>query len=235
MSIYAIGDLHLSFDNRINKSMDIFGKEWFNHYERVEDDWRKKVEDDDLVILCGDISWGLRFEEAEADFRWIDGLPGKKVITKGNHDLWWCSISKMNAKFDTISFLQNKSYTVYCGNERIAVAGTRGWICPGTEGFDSHDEKIYKRELIRLEMALEDAKNTEADNIIGVLHYPPTNGKSPGSGFTSLMQEYGVKTCVYGHLHGKEAFKKGFQGILNGVDYRLVSLDYTEGRLKKIY
>lgn len=235
MSIYAIGDLHLSFDNRINKSMDIFGKEWFNHHERVEASWIKSVREDDLVILCGDISWGLRFEEAEADFRWIESLPGKKIITKGNHDLWWRSISKMNAIFETITFLQNTSYTFMCGDEKIAVAGTRGWICPGTEGYDSHDEKIYRRELIRLRMALEDAEKSRADKIIGVLHYPPTNGKNPNSGFTELMEEYGVKTCVYGHLHGKEAFKKGFQGILNGVDYRLVSLDYTEGRLKRIY
>ena len=119
-------------------------------------------------------------------------------------------------------------------DRRICICGTRGWICPGTEGFDEHDEKIFKRELIRLEMSLKEAKKQEPDLIIAMLHYPPCNDKFQPSEFTNMLSRYGVKTCIYGHLHGKDAFKNGFQGILNGVEYKLVSLDYIEANPIKI-
>lgn len=231
MSVYAIGDLHLAFDPGIEKPMDVFGKEWENHPERLKENWVGTVADSDIVIIAGDISWGLRLEEAMPDLRWIHELPGRKIITKGNHDLWWNSINRMNTLFDDITFLQNHCYKV---DDNTAICGTRGWICPGTEGFDEHDRKVYNRELIRLGFSLEEAKSSGAEDIIAALHYPPTNDKHQPSGFSEMLEEYGVKTCIYGHLHGKETFKKGYQGIMNAVEYRLVSLDYMECRLRKL-
>lgn len=226
MSLFAIGDLHLSFDERIQKPMDVFGDQWLDHHQRLKEYWEKSIKKDDTVLLAGDISWGLRLNEAMADLKWIEALPGQKVITKGNHDMWWTSISKMNEMFEGITFLQNHCFMIQ--DTEVALCGTRGWICPGTEAFDEHDQKIYNRELIRLRFSLEEAKAAGAETIIASLHYPPTNDKMQISGFTELLTEFGVKTCVYGHLHGKEAFKNGLQGVLNGVDYKLVSLDYLE-------
>ncbi len=226
MNIFAIGDLHLSFDERIQKPMDIFGPSWVAHHEKLRQNWEERVREEDLVIIPGDVSWGLRQDEAMADLQWIHQLPGKKVITKGNHDLWWTSVTRLNRLYDDMTFLQNHCYMT---DEGIAVCGTRGWICPGTEGFDDHDEKIYSRELLRLEFSLKEAEKAGAEKIIAALHYPPTNDKLQGSGFTAMLEAFGVKTCVYGHLHGKEAFKNGIKGVLNGVEYRLVSLDYAEG------
>ncbi|MFR7990146.1 MAG: metallophosphoesterase [Anaerovoracaceae bacterium] len=226
MNIFAIGDLHLSFDERIQKPMDIFGPSWVNHHEKVRKNWEEKVGEEDLVIIPGDVSWGLRADEAMADLRWIHRLPGRKVITKGNHDLWWTSVTRLNRLYDDMTFLQNHCYMTA---EGVAVCGTRGWICPGTEGFDEHDEKIYNRELLRLEFSLKEAEKAGAKMTIAALHYPPTNDKLQGSGFTRMLEDYNVQMCVYGHLHGKDAFKNGIKGVFNGIEYRLVSLDYVEG------
>ncbi len=230
MNIYAIGDLHLSFDKRIQKPMDVFGKRWENHDKRLQENWLNCISNEDFVIIVGDVSWGLRLDEAMADLMWIDELPGKKIITKGNHDLWWNSISKLNAISEKMTFLQNDAYLI--GD--TAICGTRGWICPGTDGFDMHDNKIYNRELMRLRRSLEVAKRAGADRIIASIHYPPLNDKYQPSGFTDILGEYGVDICVYGHLHGVEAFKNGFQGTLNGTKYKLVSLDYVEAMPEKI-
>lgn len=232
MNIYAIGDLHLSFDERIQKPMDIFGGRWVHHDVKLKENWEKTIKEDDYVILAGDISWGLRLDEALADFEWIHHLPGKKIITKGNHDLWWSSISKLNKLYDDITFLQNTTYMI---EDKIAICGTRGWICPGTDGFDGHDRKIFDREVLRLKLSLDEAKKKNPEYIIGVLHYPPTNDKFQPSAFTDLMAEYGVRKCVYGHLHGQEAFKNGFKGVLNGVSYSLVSLDYLDAVPQLLY
>ena len=236
MKIFAIGDLHLSFGEGVEKPMDIFGDLWQDHAARLKAMWQETVSGDDIVILCGDISWGLRLDEAVADFQWIRQLPGKKVIFKGNHDLWWQSAGKLNRLYgsEDMTFVQNKCYVVEAGGKKTAVCGSRGWICPGEEFFTEADRKIYERELGRLKLSLEEGKASGADEIIGVLHFPPTNDKMQDSGFTRLMTEYGVKICVYGHLHGKESFRKGLQGIFNGVRYELVSLDYLQGRPKEV-
>lgn len=221
MSIYAIGDLHLSMDPGIKKPMDIYGGAWVNHAEKLKQNWRKKITEDDTVIIAGDISWAMKLPEAMADLEWISKLPGKKVCIKGNHDLWWNGIKKLNALFDNITFLQNEAYKV--GN--TLICGTRGWLCPGTEGFEEADEKIYKREVLRLEASLKAAEAMQPDEIIGVLHYPPTNDKRQMSKFTELFCEYGVKTVVYGHLHGNDAVKNRAPMNINGTTYKLVSLD----------
>lgn len=238
MSIYAIGDLHLSLDPRINKPMDIFGPAWHAHHLKVQEKWMAKVKEEDTVIIVGDISWGLRLDEAMLDLTWISKLPGYKVITKGNHDLWWTSTNKMNELFPNIYFLQNKGK--YLPNEGVYVCGTRGWITPGTRDFDEHDEKIYKRELLRLEMSLDDVdrqkkqqNNLEAPVIAGI-HYPPA-GSNKGSGFTELLSARGVCKCVYGHLHGKREHQTCIQGDIGGVDYTLVALDYIDADPVKIW
>lgn len=253
MAIFAIGDLHLSLDERIEKPMDVFGRSWADHDARLRENWINTVVESDTVIICGDISWGLRLEEALADLKFIEELPGRKILTKGNHDLWWSSISKLNALSDNMTFLQNTAVVidVAAGAEntaasdgkgkaapsglRLGICGTRGWICPGTDGFDAHDQKIYDRELLRLEMSLKDAASQGAEEIICALHYPPSNDRFQESGFTDLLTRYNVKTCVYGHLHGREAFKNGYKGYWNGVDYKLVSLDYVDATPVKIY
>lgn len=230
MSIYAIADLHLSFDERIDKPMDIFGSQWENHAERLKENWIKTVTDEDTVIIPGDISWALVKDEAYKDIEWIHNLPGKKVITKGNHDLWWTGITKLNKLYDDVYFLQNTIYET----EGVAICGSRGWLCPGYDGFTEQDEKIYRRELLRLEASLEMAKKAGFEEIIGVLHYPPTNDKFQKSGFTELFEKYGVKNVIYGHLHGKDSYKHGLQANYNGVNYSLVSLDYLDACPKLI-
>ena len=221
MSIYAIGDLHLSMDPKIDKPMDIYGGIWVDHARKVKENCEKKITDNDTLIIAGDISWALKLPDAMVDLEWISKLPGKKVCFKGNHDLWWSGIKKLNTLFDDITFMQNDVYMV----EKIAICGTRGWICPGTDGFEASDEKIYKRELLRLEASLKAAIAADAQEIIGVMHYSPTNDKKQLSGFTNIFEKYGVKEVVFGHLHGHDAERNKEPFNLNGVTYRLVSLD----------
>ncbi len=273
MKLFAIGDLHLSLDPRLEKPMDIFGGGWVGHTEKLYQNWHETVGAEDLVIVCGDISWALRPDEAIADLEWIHALPGRKIFFKGNHDLWWTSIHKLNKLYEdgSMQFMQCNAYLAFTaarGSEgeqpratngvlddenahtgaahdvdppvrraekRLAICGSRGWICPGTDGFSAHDRKIYDREVLRLKMSLDDAKRQGADEILAVLHFPPTNEMHQASDFTKLLESYGVKKCIYGHLHGKDNFKRGIQGIRNGVEYSLVSLDYLDARPKEVY
>lgn len=232
MSIYAIGDLHLAMDERIEKPMDVFGTSWSDHAERVKEGWLSKVKPEDTVIIAGDISWGLKLDEALADLQWLHELPGFKVCVKGNHDLWWTGVGKLNKLFDDILFLQNHAYHVPGTNSWIC--GTRGWVCPGHDAFTEHDQKIYEREGIRLQFSLDEALKAKAEDIIAVLHYPPTNENFQQSLFTEKLQNAGVRTCVYGHLHGRDNFNRGIGGYFNGVHYHLISLDYLNGKLMKV-
>lgn len=222
MSIYAIGDLHLSFAPQVEKPMDIYGRAWRDHAAKLKENWNQIIKPEDTVILAGDISWGLRLSEAVYDLDWINTLPGKKVIFKGNHDLWWNGIGKLNRLYDSITFVQNTALEA----EGCFLCGSRGWICPGHDDFKKEDEKIYKRELLRLEMSLKDAAAKGAEHIIGVLHFPPSPGSSCGSAFTEAFEAAGAEQVVYGHLHGEDAWKNGLKGNYNGIRYRLVSLDY---------
>jgi len=225
MSVFVISDLHLSLG--AEKPMDIFGGAWIGHTDKVRERWLDLIGPEDHVILPGDISWGLRLEEAMADLQWIEELPGMKYMVKGNHDLWWTSLAKLSRLFQTIHFIQNVSYET----EEFIVGGSRGWICPGAEGFTQQDQKIYLRELGRLKLSLDDMERKDPERTktrIGVLHYPPTNERLMDSGFTELFEQYGVSRVVYGHLHGKDAYKNGFQGIKNNIEYILTSCDKLE-------
>ncbi len=236
MSIYAIADLHLSFSSE--KPMDIYGGEWVNHTDKVKKNWEAVISGQDTVIIPGDTSWALRFSDALVDLEWISELPGKKVFIKGNHDLWWNSVSRLNSLFEDMFFLQNTFYEA----EGYAICGSRGWICPGDDGFTAQDEKIYLRELHRLRLSLEAAANAgygkKAQNgehpgesrggIIGVVHFPPTCDNLRRSGFTELFEEYGAEKVIYGHLHGKDAYGNGLKGIRNNIEYILTSTDYLK-------
>lgn len=222
MRIYAIGDLHLSSDG--TKPMDIYGGQWINHAERLKKNWEALVEADDVVIIPGDISWALKRQDAENDLNFIAGLPGKKVLLKGNHDLWWSSVTKLNEFHESMYFLQN---TCYMAGE-TAICGSRGWMCPGDEDFTQQDEKIYKREMGRLRLSLEAAEKENPKEIIGAMHFPPMNSKKEDSCFTELFKEFGVKTVIYGHLHGEDAHYKGVSGIYEGIRYQLVSCDFLK-------
>lgn len=222
MSIFAIGDLHLSFHEKVNKPMDVFGERWVNHVERLAEAWHDLVSEEDTIILVGDVSWGLKLEEAVPDLDWIDAMPGRKVMIKGNHDLWWKGITKLNQMYDSIHFLQNDCYEA----EGYFICGSRGWVCPGDKDFTVADEKIFRREVMRLERSILAAKNRGDNKIIMAIHFPPTNDRLQNSEFTKMFEEAGVWKTVYGHLHGEEAFRKGLKGLRNDVEYHLVSLDY---------
>lgn len=234
MKIYAISDLHLSFGENIDKPMDKFGEGWENHAGRLEKVWDEKISEGDLVLIPGDISWGLRIDEAAADFEWLHDRPGIKIVSKGNHDLWWGRINYLNSLYDDVIFLQNDCYVPKCGD--IVIVASRGWPYPGSEEYTEHDEKIYARELQRLKLGLEAAKKKAPDaRVIACLHYPPSDPAGRKTGFTDLLEEYGVWKCVYGHLHGWPAFGRGIKGQLRGVEYQLVALDYLGAQPKLIY
>ncbi len=220
MSLFAISDLHLS--GAVDKPMDIFGDNWANHAEKIKENWNNLITDDDIVLVPGDISWGMSLQEAMPDLEFVEGLKGKKVLMSGNHDYWWTSISKLNGMFNTITFIKN---TFFAYGD-MAVCGSRGWVCPNDSAFTKHDEKIYNRELIRLKLSLDGAKKAGYKEIMCMMHYPPANDKKETSGFTEIFEEYGVKRVIYGHLHGKHSFPTGIKGNVNGVEYKLVSADY---------
>ncbi len=229
MQIFCIGDLHLSLNENVGKPMDEFGEVWVNHHKNLEKHWNEVVNKDDLVVLVGDISWGLKLEEAKSDFDFIDSLPGRKVLIKGNHDLWWNGITKLNKMYKDIYFLQNTVVEL----EDVVICGTRGWLCPGDPDFKEADMKIYKREGLRLEASLKEGLKT-GKKIITFLHFPPTNDKWQSSIFTDLFELYKVEEVYFGHLHTKAGFKKALQGFRNGVNYKLVSYDYLKGFLHKV-
>ncbi len=229
MAIYAISDLHLSFNT--NKPMDVFG--WNDYENKIKKDWNKKVKEDDLVLLPGDFSWESKLENTYKDFLYLSNLPGKKILLKGNHDFWWTTLKSMRNflnrnEFKNIDFLYNNSYEY---KEKI-IAGTRGWnLVTETE----EDKKIKDRELLRLESSIKNGIECfgKDKEIIVCLHYPPILKENTKSEFTEILEKYNVKKCIYGHLHGKSQIN-AVEGKFNGVEYTMVSCDYTGFKLKEI-
>ena len=227
MALYAISDLHLAFTT--DKPMDIFGAKWLKHDEKIKENWIKKITDEDTVLIAGDISWSMRSDESKVDLDWIDALPGKKIISKGNHDYWWGGISKLNRMYENTKFLQNNFYTY----EDYAICGSRGWILEGSDRFTEKDKKIFDREIIRLKLSLDKAKEAGYENIVVMIHYPPMNEKRENSAYTNLFKEYGVKKVIYGHLHGP-SLANVLNGEHEGIEYLMTSCDFLDFDAKKI-
>jgi len=222
MRIFAIGDMHLAGGTL--KTMDRFGDHWRDHDHKIFDSWERLAQDDDLLLIAGDTSWAMRLDEALPDLNRIGGMRGRKLMLKGNHDYWWESLAKMRRVVDpSINFLQASSIII----NRIAIAGTRGWMCPNDSFFEEQrDRKIYEREVGRLRAALDSLKGKADgyDQLIVALHYPPTNDRHEPSGFTELIDQHKAEACIYGHLHG-EAIKTALVGLRQRTNYQLVSAD----------
>lgn len=219
MGLYAISDLHLAFTS--DKPMDVFGEKWYKHDEKIKDNWINKIEENDTVLIAGDISWSMKMEDGMKDIEWIHSLPGKKIISKGNHDYWWGSIKKLNSLYEDINFIQNNFFTY----EDYAICGTRGWNPPVQYRYSEQDEKIYSREKIRLKLSLDSAVKAGYKKIIVMIHFPPVNDKFEESDFTQIFKEYGVEKVIYGHLHGP-SLKKVYEGEHDGIEYLVTSCDY---------
>lgn len=221
MRYFAIGDLHLS--GKSPKPMNIFGDNWTGHFERIRKDWLEKVSDGDVVLLCGDHSWAMSFEDGMYDLNRLSDLPGKKVLIRGNHDYWWSGITKLRTEKpnEDYFFLQNDC--VRFGS--VLFVGSRGWTCPGASDYTEADEKIYKREAERFRLAFEQANKErgEGDKVVVLMHFPPFTIKREDTLFTKLFESEGVSAVVFGHIHGAQPFPLNSEK--NGVEYFLTSCD----------
>ena len=230
MAIYVIADLHLSFST--NKPMDIFGKNWQNYEEKIKQDWLEKVNENDIVILPGDFSWAMYLEETEKDFNFINNLPGKKILLKGNHDYWWSTVTSMRKylkekEMTNIDFLYNNSYEY----ENKIIVGTRGWAI----SEEQEDIRLTKREVDRLELSIKDGitKYGENKEIIAFMHYPPVTKNHMNTDYIKLMKKYNIEKCFYGHLHGN-SIKDAIEGVIDGIQLKLVSADGLDFKLIKV-
>lgn len=243
MKCFAIADLHLSFGTP-NKKMDVFGSTWKNHPSKVKKNWEALVNKEDIVFLPGDFSWGSNWEQVEPDFDWISPLPGKKIFLKGNHDHWWGSIKKIRAKeLPNIYFIQNDALDF----DNISICGSRLWDTPSINFSDYieykensiskasfkkskeeilQDEKIFMRELNRLEISLKQL-NPNAAIKVCLTHYPPIGPEGKENMVTLLLKKYAVTHCIYGHLHSVKKTLKSPQEI-EGIKYYLTSCDYLD-------
>ena len=232
MAIYAIADLHLSLNT--DKPMDIFGANWENHSEKIKKDWTEKVKETDIVLIPGDFSWETYLEDTYKDFEFLNSLPGRKILLKGNHDYWWTTLTNIKNylkenNFNTIDILFNNSFEF----ENFVIAGTRGWDYTKTS-----ERKIIEREIGRLELSLKDAKKKNEDkDIIVCMHYPPISRNYLDNEFERkilyLLKEYNVKRCIYGHLHGT-SHSGAITGIIEGIQFDLVSADYLDFKLLRL-
>lgn len=232
MSIYAIADLHLSFNHP--KPMDVFGDNWENHAEKIKENWIKVVKPEDTVLIPGDFSWETYLEDTYQDFEFLNSLPGRKILLKGNHDYWWTTVTNIRNylkenNFHTIDILYNNSYEV----ENYVIAGARGW-----DYSKIADRKIIEREINRLILSLESAKNIKPNKeIIVCMHYPPISKNYINNEFEqkilAILKEYNVKICLYGHLHST-AHNQAMNGEKEGITFQLVSADYLNFELLKI-
>lgn len=226
MKIYAISDLHLSINNP--KPMDIFGAVWDNYLGDIEGSL-ERVGPDDLILLAGDLSWAMALDGAKLDLDYIGKYPGKKIITRGNHDYWWKSISAVRAALPQNVFaIQNDCIKF----DNVIVCGSRGW---SVDDKTEDGKRLYARELIRIQMSLDAMQKmrAEGDKVVFMIHYPPYNVRFENSPVTDLFEKYGVNAVVYGHLHGKNCYSKKYV-CKNGVKYYLTSCDQVENKIVEI-
>ena len=232
MSLFVIGDLHLSTLASTNKSMEVFGRRWCDYMGKIEKNWRAVIEKDDTVMIPGDISWALTLKEAQSDLTFIDALPGKKIFIKGNHDFWWSTQAKINDFFktnniSTISILQNNAFEI----DNFILCGSRGWYqdeANDKSKMENDYKKIVAREAIRLRMSLDSAMQLKAlsheKEIIAFMHFPPFWNGFECREFIDILKEYGIKRCYFGHIHGN--YTAPAYVSYEGIDFVLASADY---------
>lgn len=232
MSLYVIADLHLDTKG-IGKSMEIFGNRWQNYISKIQKNWTKLICENDTVVISGDVSWALTLNQAEDDLRWIDALPGRKIILKGNHDFWWATNSKMTQfmaekEIKSIEFLNNNAIET----DNFIVCGSRGWFTDKsmqTAAQEVDYSKIINREVIRLKMSFDCAKKLEQESgkqILAFLHFPPVWSDFRCDEILNLMNEYNIKKCYFGHIHGTYSVPQAF--FEKGIEFRLISGDYLD-------
>jgi len=222
VALYAIGDLHLALSDTY-KPMDIFSG-WEGYTEKLETSWRNMITDDDTVVLAGDTSWAMKLQNSYNDFAFVNSLPGKKIILKGNHDYWWATMAKMERwfkenDFSTVSILFNNCYSY----ENYGICGTRGWV---SIGGDTEDEKVMLREVQRLEVSVKAALDQGLEPLV-FMHYPPVYGASCNYDILDVLYRYGIKKCFYGHIHGYSQ-KNAVTGVHDGVEYIMISSDFLK-------
>lgn len=227
MALFAISDLHLSLGN--DKSMEIFPG-WENYVQLLEKNWRGTVSENDSVVICGDISWSMKLEEAQKDFEFLNSLPGEKILLKGNHDYWWSTLKKIDDfmnqnKFKNFKILQNNCIE----SQGYCICGSRGWT---TKVKDEHDTMMIEREIARLNLSLNSCQNSQLKKIV-FLHYPPIY-LGEITKIIDFLAEKKIKYCYYGHVHSKDSSKYTCSCIFNGVKCELVSCDYLNFRPKLI-
>lgn len=230
MALYGIGDFHLAFS--VDKPMEVFGAEWKNHEKKIEKYWRRRIGEEDVAVITGDHSWGRNLRECEADLNFIAALPGRKILLRGNHDMFWDAKKtwQLNQIFEgRLSFLQNNFYPY----QDYALVGTKGYCYEGKDTVE-HFLKIRDREIQRLRESFEAAREAGYEKYIMFLHYPPTSIGEMESPFTRMAEEYGAEKVIYSHCHGKERFDDSFKGYVNGIEYKLVSSDYLKFRPEQI-
>ncbi|MBR2346875.1 MAG: metallophosphoesterase [Clostridia bacterium] len=233
MAVFVIADLHL--DTVTNeKSMEVFGNRWQGYIEKIQKNWTRVVSDDDTVIIPGDISWALTTEDALADLKWIDALPGRKIIMKGNHDFWWSTLSKMRRFFcenciNSIDILYNNALEV----ENYIVAGSRGWFVDKSvqpsKAVSADYDKIVNREVIRLKLSLDEAKKLSegtGKEIIAFFHFPPVWSDFECVEILETLKEYNVSRCYFGHIHG--CYAQGGVFKWENIEFRMISADFLD-------
>ena len=236
MSLYTLGDPHLSFGVP-DKKMDKFSKAWKGHEEKIRRNWLAMVRESDTVVLAGDFSWGRDLEECGPDFDFIGKLPGRKILLKGNHDFYWSSLKKMkeycaNHGFDTFSFLQNDALVLE--DPGVILCGTRGWFFESSaqpETVRADFDKVFNRELIRLRLSLEAGRKLQQIHglpIVCCLHFPPAFGDVVCKEFMDLLVEYGVKSCYFGHVHGR--YQVPLKTFVQGIRLYFIAADYLKFR-----
>ncbi len=224
MRLFAIADPHLG--SAVDKAMDIFGPRWERHTERLVAHWSETVADGDVVLVAGDISWALKLDDALPDLRLLDGLPGRKILIKGNHDYWWTSRAKVEAQLPpSIRLLQNDAVDLGHG---LGIVGARGWVPPGAPRTSKEDGKIYLREVERLALSLKAAEG-RFHRLVAMLHYPPIYSDLGETAFVPLLRQARVSACVYGHLHGIDP-ATAVAGVRDGIRYYFVACDAVDFR-----
>ena len=232
MSLYVISDLHLSTNETTNKSMEKFGTKWSNYHQKLEKNFRSIINDDDIIVIPGDISWAMTLDEARSDFKFLDSLPGTKIIGKGNHDFWWSTATKIHSFFNenditTIKLLHNNAYLL----DDCIICGSRGWFYDEKQQKTVGDvdyEKIVAREAQRLEISLKEAIKLKEDGhdlpILVFLHFPPVYADCICEPILEVLKNYNIDTCYYGHIHNNYGIPRQFQ--FDGINFIMVAADY---------